>query len=256
LVARRFRSKRKPKKRVKAKKKEKVQPKKKRRYRRKPKPVKKRGRTAYKDASKLFFKAGLSTQLQKERNDMRGIECMKQLRYGFQLIHREGAADCKRYKIGKPNSFDPLNAHGGVCWAWPKECKLTNLQARTLFYNIYKKGTLTWHQLVVVRKHFAYAFELSGGTPGQNFKGIKEVWKIVKKVKCADQILTVKPTRIPTPDQLRKAFTKEWTPNSPNSLVVHCGKVVAAYDWGCGGMRSTEDMGRSSLRLGSRVASN
>ena len=79
---------------------------------------------------------------------------------------KEVPRDMRRYKVGEIDSFDPANCHKGVCWGWPKECKLTNLQARTVFFNIYKKRTLTIHQIIVVRKALSYAFELSGGLAG------------------------------------------------------------------------------------------
>ena len=93
---------------------------------------------------------------------------MKQLRYGFRLMWREAAGALRRFKVGEVGSFDPHNGHNGVCWGWPRECRLTNTQARTLFYDIYKKRSLTLHQMVVVRKALAYAYELTGGEPKGN----------------------------------------------------------------------------------------
>ena len=125
-----------------------------------------------------------------------------------------------------------------------KECSLTNTRARTLYNAIYKKRRLTVHQMIVVRKAFAYAFELSGGTPGGNFPAVKEIWKLVQSSQCADRKHKVLPDRIPTMTQLKKAFTTEWKPKGKTTLVAHMLGCVAAYDWGCFGMRSNEDMSR------------
>ena len=207
----------------------------------KPKP----GPKSKQSKAKLYRFAGQRGQLQKERNDLRGSQCMKQLRYGFRLMWREAPRQLRKYNVKLEGQYDPLNSHGGVCWAWPRECKLTNIQARAVFYECYKKRRLTIHQIIVVRKAMAYAFELTGGTPGGNFPSVKEVWKIVRESELAPKIHTVKPTRIPTPEELRKAFTKEWDASTSSmSLVEFCCGLVQAYDWACCGLRSMEDISR------------
>ena len=47
------------------------------------------------------------------------------------------------FNIPEEGSFDPNNGHNGVCWGWPKECNLTNTQARALLYDCYKSRLLT-----------------------------------------------------------------------------------------------------------------
>ena len=157
------------------------------------------------------------------------IRSLKKFRYGFRLMWTHVPKVMRRYRVGVVGSFDPHNCHGGVTWGWPKECRLTNLQARTIFFNLYRKEVLTLHQLIVVRKALAYAWELSGGLPGGNYPAVKEVWRIVKADKTADQIHRVLPSRIPTVRELVKAFTTGWTPESPFSLVSFCQGLVAAY---------------------------
>ena len=169
---------------------------------------------------------------------------MKQLRYGFRLIWREVPADCRRYKIGQPGSFDRQNGHDGVCWAWPSECKLTNSQAKTVFYNIYKKRSLTLHQLLVVRKALAYAYELTGGEPKGNYKGVKAVWTIVREAKLLGGLAKVVPERIPTVRDKAKAFTTDWTTDSTFSLVDFSSGVICAYDCFLSGLRPNEDVMR------------
>ena len=119
---------------------------------------------------------------------------MKQLRYAFRLMWREAPGHMRKYRVKAEDEFDPKNSHGGSCWGWPNECKLTNVQARSIFYETYKRRRLTIHQLIVVRKALAYAWELSGGLPGGNYPAVKEVWKIVKADKTADQIHRVLPS--------------------------------------------------------------
>ena len=227
-----------------AKKKEKP----KRKYRRKPRKPKpkKKGQTAYIENAKLYPRAGRRAQLQLLRTQNRSNETLKKQRYGFKLMWQELPRVMRRYEIGELGSFDFHNGHNGVCWGWPKECELTNTQARAIYQDLYKKRTLTLHQMIVVRKALSFAFELTGGVPGGNFVGVKEVWGIIKKSTLADQMNHVKPLphRIPTPKHLKRAFTSEWTPQSPMSLVEHSQGLVAGHDWAIFGLRSTEDIKR------------
>ena len=150
----------------------------------------------------------------------------------------------RRFGIGKVGSFDPFNIHNGVCWAWPKECSLTNPQAKTIYYGLYKRRTLTMDQLIVIKKAMAHAWELTGGLPGGNYPGVKGVWSIVRSGKTADQKHHVIPQRIPTVEELHRAFNKEWSTSSPMSLVTFCQGLLAAYDLFIFGLRSTEDVKR------------
>ena len=203
-----------------------------------------RGPKSFRSTSKVFHRAEHRTQLQKARDDLRGNECLKKIRYAFRLMWQEVPKEMTRYRVGPVDSFDVNNVHRGTCWGWPKECALTNLQARTIFFNIYKRARLTIHQLIVVRKGLAYAYELTGGTPGKNFPGVKEVWSVVREQTMAQQKHHVLPCRIPTPQELRIAFNKEWTPASPISLVGHCQSLVYVNDLFIFGLRSTEDVKR------------
>ena len=162
---------------------------------------------------------------------------------------KEVPRDMKRYKVGEVGSFDPENVHKGVCYGWPKECNLTNLQAKTLFLNIYKNGTLTIHQLIVVRKHLSYAWELTGGVPGGNYPGVKEVWQLVRADQMQPQIHHVLPTRIPTVQELKRAFLKKWTPQSPMTFIEYCLGLVAGFDCFIFGLRSTEDVRRVKMSV-------
>ena len=188
---------------------------------------------------------------------------MKQLRYAFKLMWREAPRHMRKYKIKAVDQFDKRNSHGGVCWGWPNECKLTNVQARSIFYACYKRRQLTIHQLIVVRKGMAYAWELAGGLPGGNYPGVKEVWKIVRESNLADGLNSVKPVRVPTPEELKTAFTKEWVHpddrplrfqkadqlETSMTLVQHCSGLVQAYDWAIFGLRSVEDVKRVKRSL-------
>lgn len=177
---------------------------------------------------------------------MRGRECMKQLRYGFKLMWDCAPEEMRRYNVGKVDSFHYQNGHFGVCWGWPKECRLTDSQAEGIYFAIWKKRCLTLHQMIVVRKALAYAYELTGGEPSGNYLGVKKVWKVVRRMshELAAAKGRVIPQRIPTVRNLRESFGKDWNPDSTLSLIGYSSGLVCAHDSFLVGLRSTEDVDR------------
>ena len=150
----------------------------------------------------------------------------------------------RRYGIPEEGSFDEHNGHNGVCWGWPKECGLTNTQARAIFNACYESGKLTMPMMVVLRKGMAYAWELSGHSPGGNYPGVKEVWGVVRQCELPDNITTTVPERVPLPADLKKAFLKPWDPEGEWSLIEYSQGNVAANHWALFGLRSREDIAR------------
>ena len=214
-----------------------------------PKPAKrrkrKRGPKSFQEQAELFRCAGQRSQIQAEKNALRDPETMKNIRYGFNLMWREVPETMKRYKIGEVGSFDPKNSHGGKCWGWPKECTLKNSQAKTIMWDIWGKRSLTLPQLQKVRQSLAYAYELSGGSkPGGNFDGVSQVWANVRPEECPESETTTLPQRIPSTDELKIAFTKEWTPQHAWCLMRFLQGLVQAYDLFVFGVRSREDIDR------------
>ena len=183
--------------------------------------------------------------MQAEKNAMRDKETMKNLRYGFRLCCQEVPEEMKRFSVGKEGSFNPKNGHGGVCWGWPKECSLTNSQAQTLMWKIWMKRGLTFPQMLTVRKSLAYAYELTGGPiPKGNFPGVNRAWEHVREEKCVESSTTTLPQRIPTLNELKRAFTKKWSPQHQWCLMRYLQGLVQAGDLFIFGLRSREDIGR------------
>ena len=209
------------------------------------KKKRRRGPKSFLDSAELFPCAGQRSQIQAEKNALRDSETMKNIRYGFRLMWQEVPGVMRRYNIGRYGSFDPKNGHGGRCWGWPKECKLKNSQAKTIIWDIWQKRSLTLPQMKKVRQSLAYAYELSGGPrPGGNYDGVNQVWKNVRPEQCVESSTTTLPQRIPTTDELKVAFTKEWTPEHPWCLMRFLQGLVQAYDLFVFGIRSREDIDR------------
>ena len=169
---------------------------------------------------------------------------MKQLRYGYTLMWREVPDLMRRYGFGEIGSFDKSNGHEGHCWAWPKECRMTNSRAKTIFWQVYLKKSLTVTQTDVLRKALAYSYELCGGEPKGNWKGVKGVADLVRPELLPGRKAKVVPERIPPVKDLKAGFEKEWSPESPWCLVKWSSGLVAAHDCFLNGPRSEEDVDR------------
>ena len=148
----------------------------------------------------------------------------------------------KRYGIGEVGSFDPRNHHAGFAWGWPSECRLTNDQAKTIYFALWKSRALTIDQMIVVKKSFSFAFELANNKTG-NFPGVLGVHKFIRESELAPAYFTVKPKNIPTVEELT-VFGQNWSPECGISLVEYSSGLICAHDAFLFGLRSNEDVDR------------
>ena len=121
---------------------------------------------------------------------------------------------------------------------------MTDNKAKRIFYACYKTGNMTEPMLRAVRKTLAYAYELKGGEPLQNWPSIKGVWQTFKLCNLPKSEMSQKPELIPTPQQLKRAFTTEWNPDCPMVFAVWLVGLIAAFDSFVNGLRSNEDISR------------
>ena len=214
----------------------------------KPKP-KKRGPTALKDKAELPKRASMNTRIQHALNTNKNNKTMMIYRAGFKLMWKVAEKEMRAAKVKKYLSFDPKNAHEGKIWGWPYEMNLTNAKVRRIMFAIIDSYKLTIDQLRTVRKSFAYAWQLfkhktDDQQADDNWPCMKKTWKTRDDLRQKQKTYTTLPERVPTPVELKTAFTKTWTPDHPFSFAKFCQAVPAAYDtflWGC---RSNEDHDR------------
>ena len=162
-----------------------------------------RGPKSLQAKSELFACAGTRTQIQHEKNNLREPSTMHVIRWGFKLAWKGAPREMRRYGVGEVGSFDPRNAHAGVCWGWPKECSLTDTQAKTIMLKCYRSRNFTYPMLCAIRKSMSYAWELRGGVKSKfqkNFKGVNSVWNAVKESECPGITMSQIPELIPTPE--------------------------------------------------------
>jgi hypothetical protein len=177
---------------------------------------------------------------------MRADRTMTQLRTGWNKMWEIIPGEMMKMKIKPPGSYDPWNCHGGKMWGWAKECNMTDKKAQRIMFKLYESKKLTENQLKNCRKTLSYAYELCGGDAKKNWPSIKQLFTKafnMKSLPKGRECHSTKPTRIPTPEQLKRAFMKQWVRNKM-PFTVWAVAYVAAYDWAVCGCRSKEDLKR------------
>ena len=169
---------------------------------------------------------------------------MEKVRYGFRLWWKGCAKFLRRIDMGEVGSFSKENQHGGVMFALPDEFSLDKDQAARILYDCYKTRMFTLPMMKAIRKSLAYAYELKGGAPLSNFPKVKSNWKVIRPTELPGITMSQKPERIPTPQELKVCFNKEWTTAHPWPLLDFLGGLVAANDLYLFGLRSREDTSR------------
>ena len=172
---------------------------------------------------------------------------MAQLRVGWTKMWKVIPKELKKMNIPPPGSFDPGNAHNGIMWGWPAECNMTDKKAKRILFKCYETKRVTANELKNIRKTLAYSHELKGGSCKKNWPSIKGLFKEALNLKTLPKgraSNSTKPTKIPTPEQLKQAFTKPWSRGCGLPLTKWVVGYVAAYDWAVFGCRSREDIKR------------
>ena len=210
-----------------------------------PKRRKKPGPPSYADGKVLPRKAGYKTQLTYAVEKKLSAETHAKRRQGYNLMWRFAPKKCEQLGFRKPGTFAKDNGHNGECWGWKKECNITDIKAGKILLHLVNLETLTVSQLEVVRKSLAYSYQLMGHAITKyntNWPEVRKVWKAVRDKDCAPTKST-KPKRIPTPEELKAAFTQHWHPEKNEMTFVQW--IIArraAYDTLFCGHRPNKDM--------------
>ena len=201
-----------------------------------------RGRPSEKSKSKLPRYAGMKTQIQQKRNENKSNYTLKVYRYGFKLMERVCPRLMKKNNIKPFGEYDKHNVHGGKIWGHPAECKMTNRLARDIMFKCIQSRALTYDQLRAVRKSLAYTKELTGGKAGDNWKGVAVAWDTMNREHLPSKFRNLLPQKIPTPHQLKKAWTTDYNRQWP--LGKFCVGNLAAFDTFIIGVRANTDTTR------------
>ena len=162
-------------------------------------------------------------------------------RTGFNTCWKYAGSYMARKGILKPGKFNPTNVHGGKMWGSRKECRLTDKMAGNILERVYESGKVGIDQLKQVRHSLSYAYYLTTGVQGENYPEVYAQWKSFDLSNLPGVRRPVKPTRIPTPANLKQAFTTKWTRAHPQSLTMFVTGLLCAYDTHVFGLRPNVD---------------
>jgi hypothetical protein len=210
---------------------------------------KKKKPKAYKDQAVLPKRASLNTRFANKTNKKLSNDTHSSYRAGFRRMWEVAKKTMKKCGVREPGSYDPKNCHKGEMWGWPFEMNLTNPKVKRIMFDVIDSNKLTLGQLKHVRRSMSYAWKLNPNkTQDQedekNWPCMSRVWKTIDYDELPKTVKKKKIVIMPKPDQLERAFKKQWTPNHELNLGEFVQGTVAAYDtfiWGC---RSIEDHDR------------
>ena len=169
-------------------------------------------------------------------------DTLKAYRAGFNTMWKHAASYMRRRRIPRAGEFEKTNVHGGRLWGTRKECKLSDKMAGEIIERVYLSKKVGLDQLKQVRHSMSYAHYLRTGVGGKNFPEVKAQWRSFKLSGLPGVKRPVKATRIPTPQNLKDAFTRQWTSASKLNLPTHMMGVQATYDTHVFGLRPNVDV--------------
>jgi len=201
----------------------------------------KRGVKSFLDKSKVPRGAGYRKRIQFRKNKKKAKPTMERYRTHFKLIWTlEGdfiRRSCKGLK--PPGSYDPLNQHGGRMPALPGDFQLSDLQAGKIIFRCAHEDyghDISYDQLRGISGMFSYLFSIPTGQQGENYPEVKSVMEGYTKEDFTKK-RTLIPTSIPSPESIKKAFTKPFQPGRGMSYALWVTGLLATWCWAVFGCR-------------------
>ena len=108
---------------------------------------------------------------------------------------------------GIPTTFRRGNIHGGKLWANRNECKMTDKTAGAIIEKVYLSKKATISMLRQVRHTLSYSYYLKTGISEDNWPEVSSQWKSFDFETLPKSARTLVAKRIPTPENLKEAFT-------------------------------------------------
>ena len=162
-------------------------------------------------------------------------------RTGFNTCWKYAGAYMARKGIPRPGEFDKNNLHKGRLWASRKECNLTDKMAGSIIERIYESGKVGLDQLKQARHSMSYAYYLTTGIQKENYPEVYAQWRSFDMRTLPEVRRPVKPTKIPTPANLKTAFTSQWSPDHSMSFVQFLLGLLCCWDTDVFGLRPNVD---------------
>ena len=119
---------------------------------------------------------------------------------------------------------------------------MTDRRAGEIIEKVYESKKVTIAQLAQVRHSMSYSYYLQTGIGGENWPEVKSQWRSFRLASLPKTVKPLKPTRIPTPQNLRVAFTTQWKPSCEISLSEFMVGQLTCWDFHVFGMRPNVDL--------------
>ena len=161
---------------------------------------------------------------------------------------KHAGAYLRRKKIRAPGQYSKTNVHGGKMWGSRKECKLTDLMAGTVMEILYESGKVGLDQLKQVRHSLSYAWYLRTGNESSNYPEVYAQFRSFDLTKLPGVRKPAKPTRIPTPQNLKTAFLRRWTRAHPQDFATFNVATLTSWDTHICGCRPNVDIRKLKLQ--------
>ena len=167
---------------------------------------------------------------------------MKAVRTGFNTMWRCAGPYMNRKNIKRAGEFRHDNQHGGRLWASRRECQMTDRIAGEIFEKCYDCKKISVDQLKQVRHSLSYSYYLKTGIVKDNWPEVKAQWASFDLTSLPKTKRPLKPTRIPTPENIRTALTSSWTPLHPLCLADFVVRVLLLWHFHVFGLRPNVDI--------------
>ena len=200
-----------------------------------------KGPLSYKDRAQRPRGAGLVTRREFRQGCNYSKATRKAQRAGFNTMWKHAGPYMRRKRIPRAGEFNKRNIHGGMLWGQRKECPLTDKMAGEIIERVFESGKVGIDQLKQVRHSFSYAYYLTTGTGGDNYPEVKAQWRsfALKDLPAVRRPLV--PTKIPIPENLRLAYTKQWSEGTVSLADFETG-VMCSHDTHSFGCRPNVDI--------------
>ena len=200
----------------------------------------KRGPKSYKEKATKQRGAGLVTRRETRKWENASDASLRSVRAGWSVARRLARKYMQRKGI--PTTFRRGNIHGGKLWANRNECKMTDKTAGAIIEKVYLSKKATIFMLRQVRHTLSYSYYLKTGMSEDNWPEVTSQWKSFDFETLPKTARNLVAKRIPTPENLKEAFTKPWTPEHPWSLFDFVVGGTAAHDYFVFGARPRVDL--------------
>ena len=211
------------------------------------KGVRHRGPLSFREKAKRPPRAGLVTRRECRQNEVFSSDTMRAIRAGFNAPWKcpEARKYMKRRGIRAPGEYRKDNQHGGMMWANRSECNMTDKAAGEILERCYEAKMFSIDQMKQIRHSMSYSYYLRTGKPQQNWPEVVAQWRSFGNMKsCPPGKQRIKPTRIPSSNNLKAAFTKPWSTDCEWNLPTFMVGVLATWDFHIFGLRPHVDMNK------------